>query len=184
MRWSALLLVVCACSKSEPTTTEVPAAQRAKAAALIGELKKSLLGAVTSAMSKGIPSAIAACHDEAPAIAARIAREGAVVGRATRKPRNPKNEAAGWQADALAYFEQQQAAKAPLAGASFARMLDGGKVGYAEPLLIQEVCLTCHGQTFAPEVTAALAEKYPNDRATGYALGDLRGVAWVELPAP
>jgi hypothetical protein len=30
----------------------------------------------------------------------------------------------------------------------------------------------------------ALAAQYPNDRATGYAVGDLRGVAWAELPAP
>jgi hypothetical protein len=28
-----------------------------------------------------------------------------------------------------------------------------------------------------------LAEKYPGDQATGYAVGDLRGLAWVELPA-
>jgi len=55
-------------------------------------------------------------------------------------------------------------------------------MAYAEPLGIQEVCLTCHGTSVAPEVTAAIAPKYPDDQATGYALGDLRGIAWVELP--
>ncbi|HSK01325.1 MAG TPA: DUF3365 domain-containing protein, partial [Kofleriaceae bacterium] len=131
----------------------------------------------------GLPAAIETCHREAPALTAAVAREGATIGRATRKPRNPQNEAAGWQADALAHFEQLAATGKPLAGQSFARTLDGGRVAYAEPLVIQELCLACHGATLAPEVQAALAEKYPGDRATGYALGELRGVAWVELPA-
>jgi len=34
----------------------------------------------------------------------------------------------------------------------------------------------------APDLKAKLAELYPNDQATGYAAGDLRGVFWVELP--
>jgi hypothetical protein len=194
MRWSVLFVVLLACSKdktdkpaAERATpaqpAEVSADQRARGAALIGELKKSLVGALTTAMGQGVPAAIAVCHTEAPALAEKVSREGAVVGRATRKPRNPKNEAAGWQAEALAHFEKLAADKTPLAGQSFARVLDGGKVAYAEPLVIQELCLACHGQTLAPEVTAVLAEKYPNDRATGYALGELRGVAWAELPA-
>lgn len=194
MRWSVLFVVLLGCSKdktdkpaAQPATPEQPAEvsadQRARGAALIGELKKTLLGTLTAAMGQGIPAAIATCHTEAPALTEKVSREGAVVGRATRKPRNPKNEATGWQAEALAHFEKLAADKAPLAGQSFARVLDGGKIAYAEPLVIQEVCLACHGQTLAPEVTAVLAEKYPNDRATGYALGELRGVAWAELPA-
>lgn len=54
-------------------------------------------------------------------------------------------------------------------------------MGYAEPLVIQEFGLGCHGSAITPDVEVALAEKYPTDKATGYAVGDLRGVAWVEL---
>lgn len=195
MRWSLLFVVLLACSKDKTdkpaagsttamqASAEVSAEQRARGAALIGELKKSLLGAVTAAMGQGVPAAIATCHTEAPALTEKVSREGAVVGRATRKPRNPKNDATGWQAEALAHFEKLHADKTPLVGQSYARVLEGGTIAYAEPLVIQEICLVCHGQTLAPEVATALAEKYPSDRATGYALGDLRGVAWVELPA-
>jgi hypothetical protein len=119
----------------------------------------------------------------APALAQSLSKDGITVGRATRKPRNPKNEAAGWQADALAQFERMQEAKQPLAGATFTRRLPDGRGAYAEPLVIQELCLTCHGASVAPEVQTILAQKYPGDRATGYAVGDLRGIAWVELPA-
>ncbi len=44
--------------------------------------------------------------------------------------------------------------------------------------------MTWHGANVAPEVKAVLDETYPADKATGYSVGDLRGVAWVELPAP
>lgn len=178
-----ILLFACARESAWPPAPEVTPEQRTRAAALIAELKKSLVGAVTQAMGQGLPAAIETCHTQAPALTAAVAREGATIGRATRKPRNPKNEATGWQADALAHFEKLAADKSPLAGQSFSRVLAGGRIAYAEPLVIQELCLGCHGQALTPEVQAIIAKNYPTDRATGYSLGDLRGVAWVELPA-
>ena len=52
-----------------------------------------------------------------------------------------------------------------------------------QPIVIAEPCLACHGaaETIAPAVTEVLAARYPNDRATGYALGDMRGAAWAEV---
>jgi hypothetical protein len=190
MRAAAALIVVVAlaaqsgCKRkpapapAEPPRPEVVAQGKAK----VGELKKSLVTALTQAMSQGIPAAIAVCNTEAPAIAGRLSAGGAVVGRATRKPRNPSNLAAGWQAEALARFEKAVATGKGLEGASFARRLPDERTAYAEPLVIQELCLACHGTALAPDVTAALAERYPGDQATGYQVGDLRGVAWVELP--
>ncbi len=51
--------------------------------------------------------------------------------------------------------------------------------------MISNLCVTCHGPTdaLAPDVKQVLATRYPGDQATGYALGDLRGIAWAELPA-
>jgi hypothetical protein len=190
-RAAACVLIVTACSKDKapPAPAPAPAAaavtgdERARAAGIVGELKKTLVGALTGALGQGAPAAVEACHGMAPALAASLSKDGITVGRATRKPRNPGNEAAGWQADALADFERMHADKQPLAGASFTRRLPDGRAAYAEPLVIQELCLACHGTAIAPDVQAILAQKYPTDRATGYALGDLRGVAWVELPA-
>ncbi|MFN7177274.1 MAG: DUF3365 domain-containing protein, partial [Thermaurantiacus sp.] len=38
-------------------------------------------------------------------------------------------------------------------------------------------CLACHGpeEAIAPAVRAAIAERYPDDRATGFRAGELRG---------
>lgn len=156
---------------------DVPAAKLEAGKATIGGLKKSLLGALQTALAKGAPGAVETCSVVAPSLTS-----GGVVGRMTRRPRNPANAVAGWQEEALAHFESLVAAGATLDGAVFARTLDGGEVGYAEPLVVQELCLTCHGEAIAPDVATVLATKYPEDRATGYQVGDLRGLAWAELP--
>jgi hypothetical protein len=165
-----------------PADTIDPAAL-ARGKAVVGELKQTLLARLNAALPQGAAGALAVCSGEAPAIAAGLSKDGALVGRATRKPRNPANAATGWQADALALFEAKVARKEQLAGATFARRLADGRIAYAEPLVIVELCTTCHGTAIAPDVQAVLAERYPTDQATGYAVGDLRGVAWAELPA-
>jgi hypothetical protein len=114
-------------------------------------------------------------------IAKSLSAGGVTVGRATRKPRNPANAAAGWCADALARFESIAAAGQSLEGAAWASRLSDGTTAYAEPLIIQPLCIPCHGAALAPEVKAALADRYPGDQATGYAVGNLRGVAWAEI---
>jgi len=153
---------------------------------VIGELKQRLAAALTEALQRSPATAIAVCRTEAPAIAKAVAPAGVTVGRATRKPRNPANLATGWQAVALDHFEERAARGAGLEGASRSTTLPDGRIGYAEPLMVQPLCLTCHGRAndLAPAIRDALAVRYPADQATGYAVGDLRGVAWVELPAP
>jgi hypothetical protein len=44
--------------------------------------------------------------------------------------------------------------------------------------------MACHGpsDSLAPDVADALALHYPDDRATGFTEGDLRGWFWVEVP--
>jgi hypothetical protein len=157
-------------------------AARVRGAQLIGTLKQQLITRLTAAMADGVPAAIAVCHTEAPAIAGTLSVDGVAVGRATRKPRNPDNLASGWQADALDHFETLVAAGTPLAGASYVHRLPGGGTAYAEPLVIQPLCLGCHGAELAADVAATLAERYPDDHATGYQLDELRGIAWATMP--
>jgi len=43
----------------------------------------------------------------------------------------------------------------------------------------------CHGpeDTIPQDVKDAIGEHYPEDQATGFRKGDLRGWFWVEVPA-
>lgn len=51
---------------------------------------------------------------------------------------------------------------------------------YYKPIKIgMPTCLKCHGNTetdLSPDVASIIAQKYPIDKATGYQLGDLRGL--------
>ena len=39
----------------------------------------------------------------------------------------------------------------------------------------EAICLTCHGENLAQPVIDALQQYYPDDMATGYQLGQVRG---------
>ena len=58
-----------------------------------------------------------------------------------------------------------------------------GELRYYRPLVIAEPCLACHGdaESLDPAVAEAIAARYPDDRATGYEVGDLRGVVRVTV---
>jgi hypothetical protein len=44
------------------------------------------------------------------------------------------------------------------------------------------LCLACHGTSVTPEVAASLHNLYPNDLATGYEFGDIRGAFTLSKP--
>ena len=52
---------------------------------------------------------------------------------------------------------------------------------YSKPIFIEAPCLNCHGSSeqISAEVAEFLKNKYPNDKATDYNIGDLRGVISV-----
>ena len=59
--------------------------------------------------------------------------------------------------------------------------LDDGRHGYAEPIRVQPLCLTCHGETVHADVAERIEALYPDDEATGFSEGDFRGVFWVSF---
>jgi len=60
----------------------------------------------------------------------------------------------------------------------------GDRVGVVRPITVVGLCTRCHGDpaSFSPELRAAISKAYPDDRATGFAEGDLRGFFWAEVP--
>ena len=45
--------------------------------------------------------------------------------------------------------------------------------------LTAEVCLNCHGTELKEDVAARVNTLYPEDKATGFNIGDIRGAFWV-----
>jgi hypothetical protein len=62
--------------------------------------------------------------------------------------------------------------------------LDNQATGALLPIHIKVQCVICHGpkEQIADDVKQQLAQQYPDDQATGFNDGDLRGWFWVEVP--
>jgi hypothetical protein len=93
------------------------------------------------------------------------------------KYRNPKNKPDKFEENALAEFEKNK----NLSEYKGVEKIDGQKVlRYLIPLYIEEACLKCHSaKETIPEI---IQEDYPEDRATDYVFGDLRGAISVAVP--
>lgn len=151
--------------------------------ATLDALKKQLGGALKTAMAQGGPvAAVSACNLRAPGITEQVARPGLRVGRTSHRLRNPKNAAPAWAAEAVATLPEKRLDKVP---AQQVFDLPDGKQGYLEVILTGDLCLSCHGPSSELDagLKAKLAELYPNDAATGFAKGDLRGFFWAEYDA-
>ena len=149
-----------------------------KAPEALAPFKRALKQALGEGMSQGPVQAVGACNLEAPGIAAAHSQQGTKVGRASHRLRNPANAPPDWVKPILDAYLEDASDRAPRA-----TTLPGGASGYVEPILVQPLCLTCHGKAIAPDVAARIAELYPDDAAVGLDEGELRGVWWVETPA-
>jgi len=154
-----------------------PSAVRAQEA--LGPFKAALEQALVTGMSEGPESAVRACNEKAPGIAQAHSQAGVKVGRASHRLRNPANVAPDWVQPILDAYVADASNRAPKTVS-----LGGGRMGYVEPILMQPLCVTCHGDALAPDLEARIDALYPDDAATGFEVGELRGVWWVELPAP
>ena len=150
------------------------------------ELKAELSSALAST---GPTGAIKVCRTRAPEIAAKLSREsGAVVSRTALRVRNPANAPDDLQRAILEQFADELAAgrtEMPLEAA--VEINRGGKIEhrYMRAIPMDAMCLACHGQQLAPAVASAIASDYPEDQATGFEQGQLRGafsVIWPAIP--
>lgn len=166
---------------AEDAPAEHAAAARAAAQQLGGTLKARLIGAMKA---DGPVAAIKVCAEEAYTIATQVSDEtGMQVGRSALRLRNPGNAPDAWEQGALARFLAAQSRGEDLSAMEHSEVARAGseEVFYwAKPILVQQPCTVCHGTNIAPEVAATIADYYPDDQATGFEVGDLRGIFTVK----
>ncbi len=149
-----------------------------RGAALLAPFKRDLQAALRTGLVQGPAAAVEACRAQAPQIEASLAREGVRLGRTSHRLRNPANVAPDWVQPILEAYLADASKREPVGVA-----VGAGRAGYVEPILLQPLCATCHGESLAADVAAKVRELYPDDRAVGFRVGDLRGVFWAEFPA-
>lgn len=154
---------------------------------IIAEAFSRLSGALATAIAKSGPvGALDVCSEQAPQIAREVgAAHGVQVRRASHRPRNPQNAADAVEQAALQAFLDALAKPQPPVPQVVVNA-DGSRSFLAPIVLGNPLCLQCHGDPqkhIAPETLAAIQQRYPGDQATGFKLGDLRGLWRVTFPA-
>lgn len=163
---------------SAQARAEDPDSRFETGAALLAPFKQQLGAALRAGMVEGPVEAISACRVRAPEIAATMSVDGVRLGRSSHRLRNPANVAPEWVAPILAEYAAGESDRAPRAVT-----LSDDRSGYVEPIVVQPLCVTCHGNAIPTDVAARIRELYPDDRAIGFDVDDFRGVFWVEFPA-
>lgn len=148
-----------------------------RGAATLAPFKRDLQNALREGLANGPIEAVAACRIHAPRIAESHSQDGVRVGRTSDRLRNPANAGPAWVLPVLEAYLASSADRSPRRV-----RLGEGRRGYVEPIVLQPLCATCHGESIAPDLAARIAELYPQDRAVGFRVGDLRGVFWAEFP--
>jgi ubiquinone/menaquinone biosynthesis C-methylase UbiE len=166
---------------------ESPRDPAAEGPVIVGEAFGRLSGALAEAISKGGPQgALPVCSEQAPAIAKEVgARHGVTLRRATLRARNPKNRASDAEKAILEAFSAALGKK-ETPQPRVVEHADGSRSFYAPIILQNALCLQCHGipgRDVAPATVEAIRKLYPEDAATGYSLGELRGLWHVAFPA-
>lgn len=173
-------------SLSSQAATQPPEAGRraillARADQAIAELQTTLLARLKEELGKGgARAAVSVCRDEAQRLTASIgAKHQLQIGRTSDRVRNPANAPRPWTSAHVAAF----AGKPLVDAAPTVVDLGGGGLGVLRPIGTADFCVACHGQREAVQsaIGPVLAAAYPNDRAVGFAPGDLRGWFWVEV---
>jgi len=111
----------------------------------------------------------------AGAIGAEISNKRTSVKQTSLKYRNPKNKPDSFEVKILKKFDSGE-----ISGQYMEYWKNGGKtyIRTMEPLKITKECMSCHG---APDkVPSIIRENYPDDLATGYKIGDIRGAISVK----
>ncbi len=158
-----------------------------EARGIVNQFFGSLKSELQSALKEGGPvTAISICKLKAPRITKEFSSlSGWYIARTSLKLRNPSNEGDTWEKKVLADFESRKADGEDLANMEYSEeiLIEGKKIfRYMKAIQVMDLCLNCHGQEVKPGISRILTQLYPNDQATGFSTGDLRGAFTLAKP--
>lgn len=143
--------------------------------AFSGELKSNLQKAIKEG---GLINGIEVCSIKAPEIAAKNSQNNWQVKRTSLLVRNPLNKPTAAELKVLQAFESGKAGGKAIEELRYYRVEDQGKQRVhhlMKAIPTQALCLACHGAHLSKDLQDVLRERYPEDQATGFKEGDIRG---------
>lgn len=179
-----LTLVVISCSRNQPEnkTAEkepIPDSVYMKkgneiVALTFDTLRNSLLNAIST---QGIEGAISFCNEKAYPLT-NIYADSITIRRTALRYRNPENKPDSVERTVL---DELNAAilSAGKPSPKIIRNSTTHEIHFFRPIILQPMCLNCHGEPgkqIQPATLARIGQLYPEDQAVNFKEGDLRGV--------
>jgi len=157
---------------------------RAVSAELAAKLKYQLEAAMKA---DGPVAALAICNTVAPEIANDLSRSfGGEIGRTALKVRNPNNKPDAFERGILERFIAEAAAATDMANLEYSELVEenGKRVfRYMKAIpMAEKPCAACHGKSISPAVLDNIKKIYPEDQATGFTSGEVRGAFTISKP--
>jgi hypothetical protein len=160
---------------------------RTRGKEIVTEAAAALSKALMQALEEGgVAAALPFCSGQAIPLTTEAAkRSGVGLRRISSKNRNSSNAASPGEQKILDTFRASLArAEAPQAVVEQTKIL----ASYYVPILVgNPTCLRCHGtpdQDIIPDDHRLIQQLYPEDKATGFKMGDLRGMWRVDFSKP
>jgi hypothetical protein len=125
--------------------------------------------------TQGFEGAISFCQEKAYPVTAAFA-DSVSLRRTALRHRNPANEPDSLEREVLALIQSKMDAAlepTPLV------VRTTGEAHYFKAIILQPMCVNCHGipnKEIQPSTMSRINALYPQDQATGFKPGDLRGV--------
>jgi hypothetical protein len=144
-------------------------------------LRSSLLQTISS---QGFPGAITFCSEKAYTITSTYT-DSVTVRRTALRCRNPDNRPDSLELSVLNAMDTQFKA-AKTADVNLVRNSTSGEIHFFKPIMLQPVCLNCHGdpsKQIQPATLTRIRELYPEDQAVNFKEGGLRGVWHIVFKA-
>ena len=178
----SILILSCSENKVEISENQI-SGMRATSVEFMKDLKGILINQI---QTNGILQAVSVCSDTAQVLTNNFGiRKGVYIKRVSLKNRNANNIPDNFEKIVLNKFELLHQNKELNSETEYAEIVEEGDykyLRYLKPILMQAECLNCHGSEtdITPEVKQLVAEKYPEDKAVGYKIGDLRGAVSIK----
>ena len=142
---------------------------------ILTPIKKAFMKELRTGLKEGPYETVDSCHLKAPHIIESDYHQTYELGRTSDKIRNKNNSPQAWLEPILKEYIGSHIEK-PVEAKVFKVK---NKFAYVEPIYTSAVCLKCHGDLHG-SVKKKIEALYPKDMATGYKIGEFRGLFYIK----
>lgn len=181
--FTALFITGCSTEQKPEISAYIKSEMRKNANEFMSVLKDVL---VSEIQQNGLVAAFSVCSDTAQVMTNNYSIEkGIFIKRVSFNYRNGNNSPDLFETQGLSFFQsilKEGRLDSLSEYYSIVEENDVKYLRYMKPILVQAPCLNCHGMEtqIMPEVLSLIKNRYKNDKAKNYQIGELRGAVSIQ----